>query len=230
MGVANASAGMLMMAVVALETEAAARRWLALALAVYVTAGLVGAVLLVRGLAPAGRMSGLAMGVGAWFARAFSADLYGSLAQSDVALAAARDANEAKSAFLATMSHELRTPLTGILGLLELLREEAGDEGRVALQDDLGKIWSAADHLHGVIGQVLDLSKIEAGRLEVSGWRCRSARCSTASSTRRGPWWRARATAWTCRPPRCRPSSAPTPDGCARCCSTCCRTRRSSPT
>ncbi len=86
-------------------------------------------------------------------------------------LEAARDeahaANRAKSAFLANMSHELRTPLTAVLGYCELLEEEVVDAGAEALLDDLGKIAINARHLLSLINDVLDLSKIEAEKLEI---------------------------------------------------------------
>ncbi|MEP6715599.1 MAG: response regulator [Terriglobia bacterium] len=80
---------------------------------------------------------------------------------------AAEEANRAKSEFLAGMSHELRTPLNAIIGYGEMLQEEAQDLGVDALLPDLGKIHSAGKHLLGLINSVLDLSKIEAGKMEL---------------------------------------------------------------
>lgn len=80
---------------------------------------------------------------------------------------AADAANQAKSAFLANMSHELRTPMNAILGYSEMLIEEARDEGRADFVADLEKIHSAGAHLLSLINNVLDLSKIEAGRMEL---------------------------------------------------------------
>jgi signal transduction histidine kinase/DNA-binding response OmpR family regulator len=91
--------------------------------------------------------------------------------QADAALRAAKEAaevaNEAKSTFLASMSHEFRTPLNAIIGYAEMLEEEAADGAQADLLPDLGKIRSAGRHLLGVINDVLDLSKIEAGRTDL---------------------------------------------------------------
>lgn len=74
-------------------------------------------------------------------------------------------ANQAKSAFLANMSHELRTPMNAIIGYSELLIEDAQDLEPAEFVDDLTKILSAARHLLGLINDVLDLSKVEAGKM-----------------------------------------------------------------
>ncbi len=79
----------------------------------------------------------------------------------------AREANLAKSKFLANMSHELRTPLNAIIGYSELLLEEAEDEGIESMAQDLTRITDSGNHLLGLINDILDLSKIEAGRLEL---------------------------------------------------------------
>ncbi|HFE43896.1 MAG TPA: hybrid sensor histidine kinase/response regulator, partial [Nannocystis exedens] len=84
------------------------------------------------------------------------------------AQAAAEAANQAKSTFLANMSHELRTPLNAIIGYSELLHEEAQDTRNSGLADDLRKIQGSARHLLHIITDILDISKIEAGRLEVA--------------------------------------------------------------
>ncbi|WP_187775745.1 response regulator [Luteimonas suaedae] len=76
-------------------------------------------------------------------------------------------ANRSKSLFLANMSHELRTPLNAIIGYSELLVEEAEDAGNAAAVPDLQKIHGAGKHLLGLINEVLDLSKIEAGKMEL---------------------------------------------------------------
>lgn len=80
---------------------------------------------------------------------------------------AAEQANLAKSQFLANMSHELRTPLNAIIGYCELVMEEIEDAGVPGLGDDLKRIHVAAHHLLGLINEILDLSKIEAGRVEL---------------------------------------------------------------
>jgi signal transduction histidine kinase/ActR/RegA family two-component response regulator len=81
---------------------------------------------------------------------------------------AAESANLAKSQFLANMSHELRTPLNAVIGYAEMLHEDAEDKGDDASVQDLNRILAAAKHLLTLLNEILDLSKIEAGRMEVS--------------------------------------------------------------
>ena len=87
--------------------------------------------------------------------------------EAETARAEAEAASRTKSTFLANMSHELRTPLNAIIGYSEMLLEDAGDRGDQASAGDLQKIQSAGKHLLGLINDVLDLSKIEAGRMDV---------------------------------------------------------------
>lgn len=86
-------------------------------------------------------------------------------------LSKARDqalaASKAKSQFLANMSHELRTPLNAIIGYSEILKEEASDSNNRMLMSDLGKIHGAGHHLLTLINDILDLSKIEAGKMDI---------------------------------------------------------------
>jgi len=86
-------------------------------------------------------------------------------------LALARDealsSSQAKSRFLANMSHELRTPLNAIIGYSEMLKEQLESEGSREHADDIDRIHLAGNHLLSVINNILDLSKIEAGKVEV---------------------------------------------------------------
>jgi PAS domain S-box-containing protein len=79
----------------------------------------------------------------------------------------AEAANRAKSVFLANMSHELRTPLNAIIGYSEMLEEDARENGQDEFVPDLAKIQAAGNHLLDLINNILDLSKIEAGRMEL---------------------------------------------------------------
>ena len=88
-------------------------------------------------------------------------------AELTVAKEAAEQANRTKSSFLANMSHELRTPLNAIIGYSEMLQEEAEDRGQAAFVPDLRKIHGAGKHLLALINDVLDLSKIESGKMEL---------------------------------------------------------------
>jgi len=90
-------------------------------------------------------------------------------AEEEVATAkeAAEASNRTKSLFLANMSHELRTPLNAILGYSEMLQEEAADLQLVGFSADLERINAAGKHLLALINDILDLSKIEAGKMEL---------------------------------------------------------------
>src|SRR5690348_17715108 len=84
---------------------------------------------------------------------------------SDVCSSDLEDASRAKSAFLANMSHELRTPLNAIIGYSEMIEEEIQDCGQIQNIQDVQKIEYAGKHLLSLINDVLDLSKIEAGKM-----------------------------------------------------------------
>ncbi|MEG5039306.1 MULTISPECIES: PAS domain S-box protein [unclassified Microcoleus] len=84
-----------------------------------------------------------------------------------LALEAAEAASTAKSAFLANMSHELRTPLNAIIGYSEMLQEETAELGYDELTPDLDKIRTSGRHLLSLINDILDISKIEAGRMDL---------------------------------------------------------------
>jgi len=88
-------------------------------------------------------------------------------AQLSVAMQRAQAANKAKSVFLANMSHELRTPLNAVIGYSEIVEEDVASGETQQSAGDLAKIRSAAGHLLALINEVLDLSRIEAGKLEL---------------------------------------------------------------
>jgi signal transduction histidine kinase len=83
------------------------------------------------------------------------------------ALHKAETASRAKSTFLANMSHELRTALNAIIGNSEILQEEALESGLEDIVPDTQKIYNAGKHLLTLINHILDISKIEAGRMEL---------------------------------------------------------------
>ncbi|OQW93420.1 MAG: hypothetical protein BWK79_11235, partial [Beggiatoa sp. IS2] len=88
--------------------------------------------------------------------------------QNEQARHEAETANRAKSTFLANMSHELRTPLNAIIGYSDLITEDATDMGCGEIVPDLNKIQNAAKQLLGIISGVLDISKIEADKMELN--------------------------------------------------------------
>ncbi|HET7248603.1 MAG TPA: GAF domain-containing protein, partial [Gemmatimonadales bacterium] len=93
--------------------------------------------------------------------------LYHDITELLTARREAEAANETKSRFLASTSHELRTPLNAIIGYSEMLQEQVAEDGHEDYAADLGKIHSAGQHLLAVINDILDLSKIEAGKMEL---------------------------------------------------------------
>lgn len=94
-------------------------------------------------------------------------ELVDTLGELEIKRDEALQANKTKSLFLANMSHELRTPLNAIIGYSEMLEEEADDFGYENIVPDLQKIQSAGSHLLALINDILDISKIEAGAVEL---------------------------------------------------------------
>jgi PAS domain S-box-containing protein len=93
--------------------------------------------------------------------------LYHDISELLQARRAAEEASQTKSRFLAHTSHELRTPLNAIIGYSEMLLEEVEDNGDGTYSPDLQKIRQAGKHLLSLINEILDLSKIEAGKMEL---------------------------------------------------------------
>jgi signal transduction histidine kinase len=86
----------------------------------------------------------------------------------DAALDMAESASRAKSRFLATMSHELRTPLNAVIGFAEIIKEDAHASGLAAIGTDAARVRAAGLHLLGVINEILDITAIEAGAIELA--------------------------------------------------------------
>jgi signal transduction histidine kinase len=169
------------------QHEEARRNSLVAALILFIGAmGLVGALLRLRVTTPVRRLTQAAQAFGRGDLDTPTplqtrADELGDLArafeqlrvEAGAKLAAEAEAgravaaDRAKSAFLAMMTHELRTPLNAVIGYAEMLEEDLDAAGMTQQQGDAGKIRSAARHLLGVINQVLDLSKIDAGSMTV---------------------------------------------------------------
>ena len=94
-------------------------------------------------------------------------ELKKTISQLDEEKEKANAANKTKSQFLANMSHELRTPLNAIIGLTEMLKEDATDDGLDDFVEPLDRVFNAGKHLLTLINDVLDLSKIEAGKIDL---------------------------------------------------------------
>jgi len=96
-----------------------------------------------------------------------TADLASAKTEAEEARAVAEEASRAKSTFLAKMSHELRTPLNAIIGYSEMLLEDVEVSGQKEFIPDLQKIGASGQHLLSLINEILDLSKIEAGKMDL---------------------------------------------------------------
>jgi signal transduction histidine kinase/DNA-binding response OmpR family regulator len=96
-----------------------------------------------------------------------TADLASAKTEAEEARAVAEEASRAKSTFLAKMSHELRTPLNAIIGYSEMLLEDVEISGQKEFIPDLQKIGASGQHLLSLINEILDLSKIEAGKMDL---------------------------------------------------------------
>ena len=95
------------------------------------------------------------------------AELASLVQELELARDAANEASRTKSSFLANMSHELRTPLNAIIGVTEMLHEDAVDDKRTDEFEPLERVLRAARHLLALINDILDLSKIEAGKMDI---------------------------------------------------------------
>ncbi|MEI3232145.1 MAG: histidine kinase dimerization/phospho-acceptor domain-containing protein [Gordonibacter pamelaeae] len=120
--------------------------------------------------------------------------------RAERAFAEAQQASLAKTEFLSRMSHEIRTPMNGIMGMTAIALESIGDDGKV--RTCLEKVTLSSEHLLSLINDILDMSKIESGKVEIkkkpfdcprsSGrWRPCSARRPPNATSPSPPWWRA---------------------------------------
>ena len=122
--------------------------------------------------------------------------------RAERAFAEAQQASLAKTEFLSRMSHEIRTPMNGIMGMTAIALESIGDDGKV--RTCLEKVTLSSEHLLSLINDILDMSKIESGKVEIKNepfdlstfigslaavFRTQASRAQTSPST---PWWRAR--------------------------------------
>jgi len=113
----------------------------------------------------------------------------------------AEQANQAKSAFLATMSHELRTPLNAIIGFTRIVQRKAGGVLPDKQLDNLGKVLTSAEHLLSLINSILDIAKIEAGHVDVAVTEVEVARLLEECATTTRPLIRRGVTLATDIPP-----------------------------
>lgn len=111
-------------------------------------------------------------------------DLHNLRREAEEARQKAEEANLSKSTFLANMSHELRTPLNVIIGYNQIAMEDIAEEGLTDVIEDMQKIDEAAHHLLGLINGILDISKIESGRMEIFTEPCDVRQlCSEAAAS-----------------------------------------------
>lgn len=118
--------------------------------------------------------------------------------QLEQANAELKEATEAKSAFLATMSHELRTPLNSILGFSRILSDGRAGSLNEEQARQIGFLRTSAEHLHALIGDVLDLSRIESGRMELHLAQSTLAEIVAAAHSTVGALATAKGLEWRC--------------------------------